>query len=370
MNSTIYSVSASKPINYDLIQSANLFSHRNLTLLNGRAQKDGGSIAVFADKFIYDHLEAEIRSYFKHHGIELHLFPVSSMESNKTLDNFRYVLQCIDSAKLKRRAEPVLAIGGGVVMDIVGFASSTYRRSIPCIKVPTTLMGYVDAAIGIKHGVDFLGSKNRVGSFDPPHSVILDRGFLETLPRRHLINGMAEIFKIAIIKDMSLYDLIKTEGKEAILDHFQTVGADILTKSIVGLITELETNLYETELRRPSDYGHTFSPIIEMSNIDEIMHGEAVSIDIAISVCISARRGLITIAKLKEIIGVMKTVGLPTFHPSITAQMLLDGVAERTLHRNGKQNAPMASINPHRHTSVFLDDIGLDDINHAIEYLK
>lgn len=369
MSSTIYTVTASKPIQYELISSVNLFSHRNLTLLNGREDKKGGKIAVFCDPFIYNNLEDEIRQYFNHHGIELYLFAVSSMESNKNVNTFLDVLDDIDMVGLKRRSEPVLAIGGGVVMDIVGFACSTYRRSIPCIKIPTTLMGYVDASIGIKHGVDFNGSKNRVGSFDPPHSVILDRGFLETLPRRHIINGLAEVFKIAIIKDISLYELIQTEGKEAILDQFQTVGNGILTKSIVGLITELESNLYETELRRPSDYGHTFSPIIEMRNIDKILHGEAVSIDIAISVAISARRKLITMPKFLEIIALMKSLGLPTFHKSIDADMLMEGLAERTLHRNGKQNAPMASINT-KHTSVFLDDIGIDDINHAIEYLK
>lgn len=371
MSSVLYSVRANKPIAYDLIVSKNLFSHRNAALLTGRAQQ-GGSIVVVADEFIYDSLKDEIESYFSHHKIKLTLVRCSSAEVNKNLDSYTEILKAIDTAGIKRRSEPVLAIGGGVVMDIVGFACSTYRRSVPCIKVPTTLMGYVDAAIGIKHGVDFGGNKNRVGSFDPPFAVILDTGFLQTLPRRHLINGMGEIFKIAVIKDKSLYTLLNDHGREAILNSFQGNGPaeEILNKSIVGLITELEGNLYETELKRPSDFGHTFSPIIEMANINDMLHGEAVSIDIAISCVIAARRELMSMQALSEIMFVMKKLELPTFHPSITEDMLRDGLIERTLHRNGQQNTPMPVITLNKHTTTFLQDISWVDIEYAVDYLR
>lgn len=365
----LYSVRAKKPIQYDLIKSSNLFSHRNLSLLHGRNDKTRGApIVVLADEFIYDNLIDEIRSYFNHHNINLHILRISSSEVNKNMDTLNTILEFIDNAKIHRRNHPVLAIGGGVVLDVAGMACSMYRRSIPCIKVPTTLMAYVDAAIGIKNGIDYGGSKNRVGSFDPPYAVILDKGFLETLPHRHIINGLAEIFKVGIITDKSLYLLLKQHGKQAILNNFRGKNDDeILDKSIIGLITELEGNLYETELKRPSDYGHTFSPIIEMKNINTLLHGESVSIDIALTCVIAAHRGLITMELLDDIIKTMKVLDLPTYHPSLNTEMLLEGLNERTLHRNGSQNVPLPTNN---WECKFVQDIDADDINHALTYLK
>ena len=122
-------------------------------------------------------------------------------EENKSVEVYLDILRQLDSFPIHRRDEPIIAIGGGVLTDVVAFIASSYRRSVPHIKVPTTLMGYVDASIGIKTGINFNGHKNRLGSFEPPRQVLLDKTFLKTLPRRHLLNGVCEIIKLAIIKD-------------------------------------------------------------------------------------------------------------------------------------------------------------------------
>jgi 3-dehydroquinate synthetase len=365
--STLYEVKATKPINYKLIKTSNLFSHRNLSLLIGREHKNGVCVIV-VDSAIYDLLVDEINSYYNHHKIEVTLIKIEGNEKKKTMDSYQEIVNVLDRTALHRRKEPIIALGGGVVMDIAGFVASTYRRSVPCIKIPTTLMGYVDAAIGIKNGVDHNGNKNRLGSFHEPHTVILDKGFLETLPHRHIVNGVAEILKIAIIKDKSLYDLIKTEGKASILSNFKLTGDEILDKSIIGLIKELESNLYEIELQRPSDFGHTFSPVIEMKNLElDMLHGEAVAIDIAISCTIAARRELISMESLTEIIELMKSLGLPTTHHSLTTELLMSGLEERILHRNGNQNVPVPSPVGE---CIFLQDISRDEISHALTYLR
>ena len=131
--------------------------------------------------------------------------PFLGGEENKTVEHYLSILRELDSFPIHRRDEPIIAIGGGVLTDVVGFVASSYRRGVPHIKVPTTLMGYVDASIGIKTGINFNGNKNRLGSFDPPEKVFLDKSFLKTLPKRHILNGVCEIIKLAIIKDAEFF---------------------------------------------------------------------------------------------------------------------------------------------------------------------
>merc|ERR1719424_515543 len=108
-------------------------------------------------------------------------------------------------------------------MDIVGFAASIYRRRTPYIRVPTTLMGYVDASVGAKSGVNFSGKKNKLGAYMPPALTLLDRSFLATLDQRQLSNGAAEIAKMALVKDPELYELLVEHGAELITHKFQDV---------------------------------------------------------------------------------------------------------------------------------------------------
>merc|ERR1719231_1556364 len=111
-------------------------------------------------------------------------------------------------------------------MDIVGFAASIYRRRTPYIRVPTTLMGYVDASVGAKTGVNFAGKKNKLGAYIPPALTLLDRSFLATLPERQLANGAAEIANMALVKDPELFELLAAHGPELIEHKFQDLPCD------------------------------------------------------------------------------------------------------------------------------------------------
>jgi 2-epi-5-epi-valiolone synthase len=362
-----YSVTASKPVKYQLHKSSNLFSHRNKILLMNRENQHGGKCFVIIDNALYGPLYTEIVSYFEYHNIELKLIKVEGLESSKIFESVLYVISELNDFGIQRRSEPVLVIGGGVVMDIGSLACSLFRRGIPHIRVPTTLMGYVDAGIGIKTGVDYQNCKNRLGTYEPPSAVILDKGFLETLPSRHIVNGMGEVIKIAVIKDGRLFEDLKSHGKAAVLNHFQELGDSILDASIHGLITELETNLWETELKRPSDFGHTFSPIIEMKLAGELLHGECVAIDIAISSVIARKRELISQGRLDDILNMLDIIGLPCYHFIMTIDLLMAGLEERTIHRNGHQNCPVPT---EQFQCEFLQDVTPDELKHAILYLK
>merc|ERR1712039_467575 len=106
---------------------------------------------------------------------------------------------------IDRRTEPVIAIGGGVCLDVVGLAASYFRRRTPYIRVPTTTLSYVDASVGAKNGVNFAGSKNRLGTYVPPCAALLDPAFFETQARREVANGTAEMAKMAIMKSPELF---------------------------------------------------------------------------------------------------------------------------------------------------------------------
>ena len=120
-----------------------------------------------------------------------------------------------------RRKEPIIAIGGGVCLDVAGLAANLYRRNTPLIKIPTTVMAAVDASIGIKTAVNFHGRKNKMGTYCAPLAVFIDKTFLKTLGDRHLSNGSAEILKMACIKDAELFELLEKHSAELVTSKFQ-----------------------------------------------------------------------------------------------------------------------------------------------------
>jgi 3-dehydroquinate synthase len=248
----------------------------------------------------------------------------------------------LDEFPVDRRDEPIIAIGGGVVTDLTGFVAGTYRRGLPHIRVPTTLIGYVDASVGIKTGVNFRGHKNRVGAFTPPHKVLLDRSFLKTLPRRHILNGVCEIFKLAVISDLHLFELLEAHGLACIEANFQDEASTwILDRAIQRMLDELQLNLFEDELARKMDFGHTFGYGLETCAGLQILHGEAVLIDVLVSSTLAQTRGLLTGRQFDRILGLAGALHIiPPLKP-LDADALWASLQERTLHRNGWQRVPL-----------------------------
>merc|ERR1740127_214011 len=209
-------------------------------------------------------------------------------------------------------------------MDIVGFAASIYRRRTPYIRVPTTLMGYVDASVGAKTGVNFAGKKNKLGAYIPPALTLLDRSFLATLDERQLSNGAAEIAKMALVKDPELFGLLADFGPELIAHKFQdlpdadgraaTAPSRVLYLSIQTMLEELAPNLWEDSLNRLVDFGHVFSMELEMSALGteyELMHGEAVATDMAYMTVLSCVLGNITPSVRDTILHMLRRCSVP-----------------------------------------------------------
>lgn len=357
-------VTYQRPIEYEIVNAPGLFEPGNPALLSD-GRLEGGRRFVVVDVNVARLYGQQIRAYFEHHQVEAKIVTFPSGEENKTVDAYLGILYELDSFPIHRRDEPIIAIGGGVLTDVVGFVAGAYRRSVPHIKVPTTLMGYIDASVGIKTGINFNGHKNRLGSFEPPLRVFLDRVFLRTLPCRHILNGVCEIIKLAVIKDAGLFDLLEIHGPESVAARFQDApGGEILDRAIGGMIAELEPNLYEENLSRRVDFGHTFSYGLETRHEAHLLHGEAVLLDILASSMIALGRGLLTEQETIRIFALVERLGIELKTDLLDSELMWISLLERIEHRNGHQRVPMpAGIG----NCVFLNDIRRDEIETALK---
>lgn len=360
-------VTYQRQIDYVIVNTPDLFDPKNNALLSmGKIENTRRFVVV--DGNVEKYHAAQIRNYFACRQVEAKVVIFPAGEENKSMESYLSILAELDTFPIDRRDEPIIAIGGGVLTDLVGFVASTYRRSVPHIKVPTTLMGYVDASVGIKTGLNFNGHKNRIGSFEPPLQVLLDRAFLKTLPKRHLLNGVCEIIKLAIIKDPVLFSLLELHGAGSIAAHFQDeIGASILDRAITGMLEELQPNLFEEKLSRKVDFGHTFAYGLETRHSVNLLHGEAVLLDIMISVLIAEGRGLLSKQETCRIFRLIGRLGIVLNIEIIDAYQLWQSLEERVQHRNGLQRVPMPDGIGN---CMFLNDIRLDEIELAIKMLQ
>lgn len=364
MNTFNLKVNYLKKISYEIISTSNLFDLGNDVLLKGGATKNSSRFIVLDEAVYLDYFE-KLRTYFENKKIKCQIVPFAAGEKHKSFECYQHLLRQLDRFLMNRRQDCIIAIGGGVLTDITGFVASSYRRGIPHIKIPTTLMGYVDASVGIKTGINFNGFKNRIGSFEAPKTVILYRTFLKTLTTRHILNGLGEILKLAIIRDYELFKQLELHGFSCIESKFQSSIADqILSRSINGMIEELEPNLFETNLERAVDFGHTFSPMLEMQNRNELLHGEAVSIDMAFSIVLSYKKGILKKESMNRIFNLMINLGLPLTHHIVSPALLWKSLIERTYHRDGLQRVPLSSDIG---KAIFINDITYEDICSAFE---
>lgn len=369
-NST-WKISSSLPIEYAVIERNGFFFQPDYDEdIFGQKSKDSTTRRLI----VIDHVVAKyfgdtIKAYFSRNSIDIDFLILTADEESKVADTVFTVLNKIIDLKLQRRSEPIIAIGGGVLLDIVGLAASLYRRGIPYIRVPTTLVGLIDAGIGIKTGVNYDTHKNRIGTYYSPKSVLLDATFLATLDERHLRNGMAEILKMALIKDADLFSLLEESAHQIVEDKLQSHSNSqaIMRHSIQSMLEELEKNLWEKDLERLVDFGHTFSPTIEMKALPDLLHGEAVAIDMALCVIIAHNRNLLTDEEFSRIFQVYKDLGLPTCHATCEVSVLCDALEDATNHRDGLQRIPLPNgIGK----GIFVHDITEQEIEKAVRVLK
>lgn len=362
-----WQVSETRRIEYDLVNAPQVFDPDNPALLSiGRVR--GGRRFVVVDTCVLRHHGARIEAYFAHHQVVARLVAFPGGEAGKTVEAWLGILRELDHFPIHRRDEPIIAIGGGVLTDVVGYAAASFRRGVPHLKVPTTLMGYVDASVGIKTGINFNGHKNRLGSFEPPQRVLLDHTLLRTLAPRHLQNGLCEIIKLAVIADAGLFRLLERHGAHALANAFQDAhGVVMLDRAIGGMLAELAPNLHEEQLARKVDFGHSFSYGLETRHEDRLLHGEAVLLDILASTVIARQRGLLSADHATRIVQLVDTLGITPAIELLDAELMWQALLDRVEHRNGLQRVPLpAAIGE----CVFVNDITRAEIEASINTLN
>ncbi len=252
----------------------------------------------------------------------------------------------------------VVAVGGGVALDLAGFAASVFRRGVRYVRIPTSLVGLVDVAVGIKQGVNAAGKKNLLGSFYPPLASINDYRFLRTLPRSEIACGLAEILKIALLRDTALLGSLEEWGEELVASHFSSpaqTAKNIVLRAELLMLEELAPNLFEEKLVRLVDFGHSFSPAIEIGSGFQISHGKAVGFDILISTALAVVLGRAPEALLSRLMALLPRLGLPTWSDLIpSSEQLFDALQDIKRHRGGCLNLILVSRpgRPEIHQSV------------------
>jgi demethyl-4-deoxygadusol synthase len=342
-----FHVEGYEKIEYSLVYVDGVFNLQNPEL--AECYKNFGRCLAVVDANVYKFYSSKMQEYFQYYGIELTVFPITITEPNKTIQSFEKIIDAFAEFRLVRK-EPVLVVGGGLITDVAGFACSAYRRSSNYIRIPTTLIGLIDASVAIKVAVNHKKLKNRLGAYHASKKVLLDFSFLRTLPTDQVRNGMAELVKIAVVANKEVFELLEEHGKDLLDTHFGHLDATEEIKEVAHKLTyeaiktmlELEVpNLHELDLDRVIAYGHTWSPTLELAPRVPIFHGHAVNIDMALSATIAAKRGYITTQERDRILGLMSRLGLALDHPLLDEELLWRATQSITLTRDGKLRAAM-----------------------------
>ncbi|MGH2478684.1 MAG: 3-dehydroquinate synthase, partial [Ktedonobacteraceae bacterium] len=251
-----------------------------------------------------------------------YVFTVPAGEASKSFACFQQIIDWLVERRAER-SEPLIALGGGVVGDLVGFVASCYQRGVPLVQIPTTLLAQVDSAIGGKTGINHPQGKNLVGAYYQPGLIFVDPAVLLTLPERAYCEGWAEIVKYGVILDAELFAMLEER-----LSDLARRDADLLTQ-VVARCIRLKMDVVQGDerdggLRNILNYGHTFGHALEATTeYGTWLHGEAVSIGMEVAGRIAVARGLISQDDLARQRKLCQAIGLPIACPGVDGEAIL-----------------------------------------------
>ena len=246
------------------------------------------------------------------------------------------------------RQSYVLAVGGGSVLDMVGLAASLVHRGVRLIRVPSTVLAQNDAGVGVKNGIDDHGMKNFAGTFSPPFAVLNDSRLLRTLPFEHWIGGIAEAFKVAIIKDRDFFDFLSLNAQK-FRNRDEAAMAAAIRRCAVLHLEHIRTNgdPFEFGSARPLDFGHWSAHRLEVVSDHRIGHGQAVAMGMALDSCYAALKGLLASAEREYILDALERSGLPVWDPLLEEKgpdgrlRILKGLDDFQEHLGGEMNVTL-----------------------------
>jgi 3-dehydroquinate synthetase len=321
-------------------------------------------VLCVVDHRVHSLYGGDLRTYLEHETNFRGYLTIDGSESAKTWLPVQRICEAAIDAELPRDGVMV-GVGGGVTLDITGFAASVFRRGVHLVRVPTSLIGQVDVAVGIKQGINMRGKKSILGAFYPALANINDRTFLATLPSRHIACGIAEIIKMAMVRDADLFSVLEVHAPALLSCRFQdsAIAREVLIRAERLMIEDLQQNLFETELRRLPDFGHTFSPAIENASGWTINHGEAVAMDMLISTALAVNKGLCSPMTFERLHNLIQAVTLPVTHDVCRPEVLMRGMEAARQHRAGDLNLVVPlEIGK----AEFIQDVSFEDLKPAL----
>jgi 3-dehydroquinate synthase len=337
---------------YDLCLGDGILAHAGRLLVK-RGLKPGAA-AIVTNEMLLPHAET-LADGLRNEGFAPFVCMVPEGEQHKTLATVAGLYEQFLAADLDR-SSPVLALGGGVIGDMAGFAAATYLRGVPFVQLPTSLLAMVDASVGGKTGVDLPQGKNLVGAFKQPQVVIMDTAVLSTLPSDEFRAGLAEIVKHGVIGAPRLFEQLEQEGPISLL---QLVADAVRVK-----IEVVEEDPFERGRRAVLNLGHTFGHALELVSEFTLRHGEAVAIGMVAASHMAAELGRCEPQLAKRITALIDRLGLPVAARGYD----VDAVVAAMRHDKKRAGKKLRFIVPQALGDVVvIDDPGEAVVRRAVE---
>jgi 3-dehydroquinate synthase len=274
----------------------------------------GKKVGIVTDKKIAGLYLNPVEESLRRSGFEASVVLLPEGEDHKNLESVSSIYEHLVRERFER-GSALVALGGGVIGDVTGFAAATFLRGISYVQVPTTLLAQVDSSVGGKTGVNHKEGKNLIGAFYQPRLVLIDVAVLRSLPRRELVAGLAEVIKYGIIADRSLFDRLEERLDDLLAMRSETL-ADVIAASCLIKAGVVEKDERESDYRAVLNFGHTVGHALEsLTNYEEFLHGEAVAIGMVQAGAISVGAGVCDRKSFERIRRLVSRAGLPTEIP-------------------------------------------------------
>jgi 3-dehydroquinate synthase len=282
-------------------------------------------VAVVTNEVVRDIALERLLTALEGADTQVDVFTLADGEAEKNLDNYARILDFL-LAHRHNRTTTLVALGGGVVGDIAGFAAATYQRGVNVVQIPTTLLAQVDSSVGGKTAVNHRAGKNMIGAFHQPVAVLADLDLLGTLPERELRAGFAEVIKYGVIADADFFTWLES-NTEALLALERDALVHAIARSCEIKAAVVAEDERETGKRALLNYGHTFAHAIEsLAGFGTYLHGEAVAIGMVMAADLAVRSAVLDPAAGVRICQLIEGFGLPTTPPQISAAAMLEAM--------------------------------------------
>jgi len=346
-----FTVSYSYPVSftYDLFDPANPLL-KDTVCLAGQSKQH--KLIIFIDEGVLSgqpdlcsRIDNYVAEYKQNINVVTDAIPMPAGENLKSDLKYIEQMQTVICKHHIDRHSFVLGIGGGALLDAVGLVAATAHRGIRHIRIPTTVLAQNDSGVGVKNGVNLYGQKNYIGTFAPPFAVLNDYQFIETLPNRDKISGIAEAVKVALIRDTEFFDWL--ESNTVNLTNFNADAMRYMIKRCAQLHMHQIANggdPFESGSVRPLDFGHWAAHRLETITDYQIRHGEAVAIGIAIDSRYSVLSGLLRDGCDERIYNLLSSLGFDLWHTDLEKKADYDGREDDLRWRTNHY-----SIKRHRH---------------------